>query len=184
MNDHLPRKATSAGTEPGLQPSSNGKPFRAKLRVMSRVAALSCFGVLAVALAPHARADVIPGDEGACQGDHREGDACFDENAVEDRFAPIGPNGVCRKSTCLRVDWERSQGEEPENRRMKQVPCLKCVPMRSVKPADPPKRQASPPKPARDCSFAPGTVTGTRLIPWLAAGSFSALFLLARRRRR
>ncbi len=31
MNDHRPREATNAGTEPGLQLSSNGKHFRGKV---------------------------------------------------------------------------------------------------------------------------------------------------------
>jgi len=31
MNDHHPRKATNVGTEPGLQPDSNGKHLRRDL---------------------------------------------------------------------------------------------------------------------------------------------------------
>jgi hypothetical protein len=145
---------------------------------MGRVMALAGVALLALAVSLPVRADVASPDEEACGLPHQEGDACVNGDTKQ-----TIPNGICRTGPCLRVDWARENGEAPGHRPMKQVPCLKCVSIGST-PADPSKPRGCASAPAKGCSFTRTNATVRGMAPWLLAGSFSALFLVARRRRR
>ena len=64
-----------------------------------------------------ARADVIPEEEYACSGKHRAGDVCTGWEK----------KGICQPSTCLEVDPSTRRGTPRKDRKMIEVPCLKCV---------------------------------------------------------
>jgi hypothetical protein len=64
-----------------------------------------------------ARADVIPDEEDACSGKHRAGDVCTGWNK----------QGTCQPSKCLEVDPSTPRGTPRKDRKMIEVPCLKCV---------------------------------------------------------
>ena len=165
MNDRHPREATNAGTEPGLQPISNGKHFRETVGQMTRpqprtyqLAAL--LGLAMALLALESRADIPLAEEEACDKNHKAGDPC----TYVDEQSHKRTQGTCRDSTC---PW---RPDEP------MPPCFKCVPRQQPKPKQTPD----------DCSVATSPVatdaTARRIAPWLMAGTFSLLFLLRRRR--
>jgi len=110
-----------------------------------------------------ARADVIPEEEAACSGSHRAGDACTD----------LDKEGSCQPSKCLEVDPSSPRGVlRKKERKMREVPCLKCVPTRIQQ------------KPRGLCSIAyPPAVAHGLPLGLLAVAAVIRLIEVRRRRR-
>ena len=128
-----------------------------------------------------ARADVAPPDTSACAA-LSAGAACV-----------YNGTGTCQNSTCSKLDyanWDRDASASPPSMN---YACLKCIPDTDTATSTTTATSTittagidggtSPS--ADDSACAIGKqVTAKRVAPWLLAGSFSLLFVLARRRRR
>jgi hypothetical protein len=126
-----------------------------------------------------ARADMVPPETQPCVG-KAAGDACVYIGA-----------GTCQNQTCSKLDyanWDRDASSSPPSMT---YACVKCIAGTSTdtgtntNTATNTNTDGGAPPPAKDdgaCSIGK-QATAKRIAPWLLAGAFSLLFVVARRRR-